>query len=205
MKTIIGQTKQQQDAEIALYWDNLEKEASRRQRLQLCWSLYISGAVQSPLFIDKPRRIQRALDWAYRAVFESCDYIRRQWLDIPGWETGVFAEHFVIVFPRIQLDANRIAVDVLGLTLYDLDGRPFGEEGLESVELDRNGNLILEGALPEAARPMDVPLKRFLIGLDYMIAHNGRSKAEMEQFRRRAAQLSQQFRNERMQILNTFN
>lgn len=205
MKSFFGQSERQQDAEVALYWNNLEAEANRRHRLRFCWNQYINGTVQSPLFIDKIRRSQVALDWAYKPIFESGDYTRLQWLYIPGWETGVFCEHFVIVFPRIKYNSNGAAVDVLGLTLYDLDERLFGVAGLESVELDRNGKLILEGALPEAARPMNIPLKRFLIGLDYMIAHNGRSKAEVEQTRRRVAQLSQQFRNERMQILNSYN
>lgn len=198
MKSFFGQTDQQQDAEIAFYWGNLEAEADKRRRLQFCWEQYLSGAVQSPLFIDSPRRTLDALRWAYNPIFESGDYTRREWLEVPGWETGVFCDHVVIVFPRIEIDANGKAVDVLGLTLYDLDGRPFGD-GEDWIELDRRGNLILEGELPEPARPLDVSLHHFLSGLDFMIAHNGRSKAEIEQTRRRVRELQQQFRNERIQ------
>ncbi len=199
MKSFFGQTDQQQDAEIALYWGSLEAEANKRQRLQSCWELYLSGAVQSPLFVDSQRRTQAAIDWAYTPVFQSGDYSRREWLEVPGWETGVFAEHFVIIFPQIDFDATGNAVDVLALTLYDLDERPFGDCSADSIELDRSGNLIIEGELPDPARPLDVSLNYFLKGLDYMIAHNGRSQAEVEQTRRRVRERQQHFRNERQQ------
>lgn len=198
MKSFFGQTDRQQDELIALYWGNLEAEADKRRRLQFCWEQYLSGAVQSPLFIDSPRRTLDALRWAYNPIFESGDYTRRDWLEVPGWETGVFCEHVVILFPILQYDEAGNTLDVLGLTLYDLDGRRFGD-GEDWIELDRRGRLIIEGELPEPARPLDVPLKEFLSGLDFMIAHNGRSKAEIEQTRRRVRERQQQFRNERIQ------
>lgn len=197
MKSFYGQTAQQQDAQCAYYWGNLEAQANKQQRLQNCWEQYLDGKVPSPLFIDRPRRTADALDWAYKPVFDSGDYTRRQWLEAPGWETGCFCEHSVIVFPRIQYDGAGNALDVLGLTLYDLDGRRFGD-GEDWIELDRRGRLIIEGELPEPARPLDVPLKTFLNGLDYVIAHNGRTPQEVAASRRRVQERVQQFRDERI-------
>ena len=198
MKSFYGQTNRQQDAEIARHWDNLEAEADKRRRLRQCWEKYINGEVPSPLFVDRPRQTQAAIDWAYRPVFERGEDTRRQWLEAPGWETGVFAEHRVIVFPRIQFDEAGNALDVAGLTLYDLDERGFGESGADSVELDRRGNLIIEGELPEPARPLNVPLLDFLKGLDFMLSHGGRTPQEVAATRRRVKERAQQFREERI-------
>ena len=198
MKSFYGQTAQQQDAQCAFYWDNLEAEADKRRRLQSCWEQYIDGKVPSPLFIDSPRRTLDALDWAYRPIFERGDDTRRRWLASPGWETGCVAEHAIIAFPRIQFDEAGNAVDVLGFTAYDLDERPFGESGADSIELDRRGNLIIEGELPDPARPLSVPLKSFLKGLDFVIAHNGRTPQEVAATRRRVRERAQQFREERI-------
>lgn len=197
MKSFFGQTDKQQDDEIARYWGNLEAEADKRRRLQKCWEMYLNGEVPSPLFIDRPRRTADALRWAYAPVFESGDYTRREWLSEPGWETGLLAEHCIILFPRIQYDEAGNAVDVLGFSCYDLDERRFGDGG-DSVELDRHGNLIIEGDLPEPARPLNVPLLHFLEGLSYMLSHGGRSKDEVEQTRRRVAERARQFREERL-------
>lgn len=198
MKSFYGQTAQQQDAQCAFYWGNLEAEADRRRRLKSCWEMYLDGKVESPLFVDVPRRTLDAIDWAYRPIFERGDDTRRQWLEAPGWETGVFCEHRVIIFPRIEFDASGRAVDVAGCTLYDLDGRTFGDDNRESVELDRRGRLIIEGELPDPARPLNVPLKSFLKGLDYLIAHNGRTPQEVAATRRRVKERAQQFREERI-------
>ena len=198
MKSFFGQTSQQQDAESAFYWRNLEAVANKLQCLQKCWELYLNGEVESPLFIDSPRRTLDALDWAYKPVFDSGDYTWRQWLEEPGWKTGIFAEHSVLLFPLLQFDVSGNAIDVWGFTAYDLDGRQFGNGG-DSIELDRRGNLIIEGELPPPARPMDIPLKDFLRGLDYMIAHGGRTKEEVEQTRHRVQERMQQFRNARKQ------
>ncbi len=103
MKSFYGQTDRQQDVETARYWSNLEAEADKRRRLLKCWKQYLDGKVPSPLFIDRPRRTQAAIDWAYRPVFDSGDYTRREWLIEPGWETGLFAEHFVIVFRGLNM------------------------------------------------------------------------------------------------------
>lgn len=192
-----------QEEWIGLYWGNLTAQADKRRRLQKCWEMYLNGEVESPLFIDSPRRTADALDWAYRPIFERGDDTRRQWLEAPGWETGCYCEHVVIVFPRIQFDEAGNALDVSGLTLYDLEERPFGESGADSVELDRRGNLIIEGELPEPARPLDVPLKTFLKGLDFMISHGGRTPQEVAATRRRVWERTQQFRNERnKKVLN---
>ncbi len=191
-----------QEEWIGLYWDNLEADAGKRRCLQSCWEMYLDGKVESPLFIDSPRRTLDAIDWAYSPVFESGDYSRREWLEVPGWETGCFCEHSVIVFPRIQYDGAGNALDVLGLTLYDLDGRRFGD-GEDWIELDRRGRLIIAGELPEPARPLEVPLKTFLKGLDFMISHGGRTPQEVAATRRRVWERTQQFRNERNQkVLN---
>lgn len=199
MKSFYGQTYKQQDAEIARHWDNLTAQADKQRRLQKCWEQYINGEVPSPLFVDRPRQTQAAIAWAYRPVFERGDDTRRQWLEAPGWETGVFAEHRVIVFPRIQYDEAGNTLDVAGLTLFDLDERGFGESGADSVELDRRGNLIIEGDLPDPARPLNVPLLHFLEGLDYLIAHNGKTPQEVAATRRRVKERAQQFRAERLQ------
>ena len=197
MKSYYGQTAQQQEAQCAFYWGNLTAQADKQRRLQKCWEMYLNGEVESPLFIDSQRRALDAIDWAYKPVFESGDYTRRDWLNDPDWETGCFCDHSVIVFPRFQRDGAGNVVDVKGATLYDLDGRKFGD-GEDWIELDRRGRLIIDGDLPEPARPLDVPLKTFLKGLDFMLSHNGRTPQEVAATRRRVQERARQFREDRI-------
>lgn len=175
------------DNTCAECWANLDQEILR---IHQTWKLYLDGSAPSPLFVDQPRHEREAIDWA----LNSSDQNRLEWLYREIWETGIFCDYEVIIFPQIRYDAGEPEIDFI--TIYRLDGVDFpplqaGTPPVQSVELDQHGNLIIDiEPLPVAG---DLCLWRYTFDelLKFKDSHHGRTPEQEAEYQEKRKQWRQ--------------
>ena len=198
MRSFYGQTDRQQEELTALYRQNIEEAEAERRYLRRYSDgrLFINAPAGylSETFDNPYRREDLARIWAYSPIDRQTRRQRLYWLQSQTWETGVYWGYRVIIFFKYEDD------DLAGMTLYRLDSFPFPGlkyEGIESIELDPEGNQIINiDPLPGA---LDVDPATFWRGFDFMHKHHGRTPEEVEAAKHRREQIRNEYQMKRQQ------